>query len=103
MGPNKLADTLEISLGEAKELIPRLKQIYPSIPKWTHFRYDVLPKETPTKKHCQGSKNIKAPAHFPFVCLIFWIKDRICSDFVLSNSYGKDDELVFFDKSVMCR
>lgn len=36
-------------VGEAKELIPRLKQIYPSIPKWTHFRYDVLPKETPTK------------------------------------------------------
>ncbi len=34
-------------IGEAKDLIKRLKQKYPSIPNWTHFRYDVLPRRTP--------------------------------------------------------
>jgi hypothetical protein len=33
-----------IYVGEAKDLRKRLKQIYPSIPSWTHYRYDVLPK-----------------------------------------------------------
>jgi DNA polymerase I len=31
MGPNKLADTLEISLGEAKELIERYFKVFPNI------------------------------------------------------------------------
>ena len=35
-----------IYVGEAKDLKKRLKQNYPSIPKWTHYRYDVLPKNT---------------------------------------------------------
>jgi hypothetical protein len=33
-----------IYVGEAKDLRKRLKQKYPSIPSWTHYRYDVLPK-----------------------------------------------------------
>lgn len=33
-----------IYVGEAKDLRKRLKQKYPSIPNWTHYRYDVLPK-----------------------------------------------------------
>jgi hypothetical protein len=37
-----------IYVGEAKDLRKRLKQTYPSIPKWCHYRYDVLPKDTPT-------------------------------------------------------
>ena len=38
-----------IYVGEAKDLISRLKQVYPTIPQWTHFRYDVLPQDTTTK------------------------------------------------------
>ena len=34
-----------IYVGEAKDLRKRLKQPYPSISNWTHYRYDVLPKE----------------------------------------------------------
>ena len=33
-------------VGEAKDLKKRLQQTYPSIPHWTHYRYDVLPKKT---------------------------------------------------------
>ena len=33
-----------IYVGEAKDLRKRLKQKYPSIPGWTHYRYDALPK-----------------------------------------------------------
>ena len=33
-----------IYVGEAKDIRKRLKQKYPSIPNWTHYRYDVLPK-----------------------------------------------------------
>ena len=36
-------------VGEAKDLIKRLKQRYPSIPNWSHYRYDVLPKKTSTQ------------------------------------------------------
>ena len=36
-----------IYVGEAKDLRKRLKQKYPSIPNWTHYRYDVLPKGVP--------------------------------------------------------
>ena len=35
-----------IYVGEAKDLKKRLKQKYTSIPNWTHYRYDVLPKNT---------------------------------------------------------
>lgn len=38
-----------IYVGEALELIPRLKTNYKNIPHWTHFRYDALPPDTPTK------------------------------------------------------
>ena len=40
-----LADTERklLYIGEAKDLIKRLSQRYPSIPKWNFFRYDVLP------------------------------------------------------------
>ena len=34
-----------IYVGEAKDLKKRLKQKYTSIPNWTHYRYDVLPKD----------------------------------------------------------
>ena len=36
-----------IYVGEAKDIRKRLKQKYPSIPNWTHYRYDALPKNTP--------------------------------------------------------
>lgn len=36
-----------IYVGEAKDIRKRLKQRYPSIPNWTHYRYDVLPKNVP--------------------------------------------------------
>ena len=36
-----------IYVGEAKDLRKRLKQKYPSIPNWTHYRYDALPKNLP--------------------------------------------------------
>jgi hypothetical protein len=36
-----------IYVGEAKDIRKRLKQKYPSIPNWTHYRYDVLPKNAP--------------------------------------------------------
>ena len=39
-------DNKLIYVGEAKDLRKRLKQKYPSIPDWTHYRYDVLPKNT---------------------------------------------------------
>jgi len=39
-----------IYLGEAKDLRKRLKQRYPSIPDWTHYRYDVLPKGVNNKQ-----------------------------------------------------
>jgi hypothetical protein len=32
-------------VGEAANLIGRLRQDHPSIPEWDHFRYDVLPDE----------------------------------------------------------
>jgi len=40
-----LADTERkyLYVGEAKNLIKRLTQNYPSIPNWNKFRYDVLP------------------------------------------------------------
>ena len=38
-----------IYIGEAKDLRKRLKQPYRIIPNWTHYRYDVLPKNTSTK------------------------------------------------------
>ena len=40
-----LADTEKklLYIGEAKDLVKRLAQRYPSIPKWNYFRYDVLP------------------------------------------------------------
>ena len=34
-----------IYVGEAKDLKKRLLQNYKSIPKWTHYRYDALPKD----------------------------------------------------------
>ena len=30
-------------VGEAQDLVKRLSQRYPSIPKWDYYRYDVLP------------------------------------------------------------
>ena len=42
-------DNKLIYVGEAKDLRKRLKQKYPSIPDWTHYRYDVLPKNTSTE------------------------------------------------------
>ena len=37
-----------IYVGEAKDIRKRLKQKYPSIPNWTHYRYDDLyPKNDP--------------------------------------------------------
>ena len=38
-----------IYVGEAKDLRKRLKQKYPSIPNWTHYRYDALPKSVTTE------------------------------------------------------
>ncbi len=38
-----------IYVGEAKDLRKRLKQSYKNIPNWTHYRYEVLPKNTSTK------------------------------------------------------
>ena len=38
-----------IYIGEAKDLRKRLKQNYPSIPNWSHYRYDVLSKDTSTE------------------------------------------------------
>ena len=32
-------------VGEAKDLIARLKQEYPSIPDWDYYRYEALPEE----------------------------------------------------------
>ncbi len=32
-------------IGEAKDLIKRLSQKYPSIPHWNYYRYDVLPQQ----------------------------------------------------------
>ena len=42
-----LADTKNklLYIGEAIDLIKRLSQNYPTIPKWDFFRYDVLPDE----------------------------------------------------------
>jgi len=34
-----------IYIGEASNLVERLRQEHPSIPEWDHFRYDVLPDE----------------------------------------------------------
>lgn len=34
-----------VYIGEASNLIDRLRQDHPSIPEWTHFRYNVLPDE----------------------------------------------------------
>jgi hypothetical protein len=34
-----------IYIGEAANLGDRLRQAHPSIPEWTHFRYDILPNE----------------------------------------------------------
>ena len=42
-------DNKLIYLGEGKDLRKRLKQKYPSIPNWTHYRYDVLLKNTSTE------------------------------------------------------
>tara|TARA_B100001123_G_scaffold106380_1_gene123725 strand:+ start:696 stop:1589 length:894 start_codon:yes stop_codon:yes gene_type:complete len=36
-----------IYVGEARDLRKRLRSRYPSIPNWTHYRYDVLPSDTP--------------------------------------------------------
>ena len=36
-----------IYVGEAKDIRKRLRNRYPSIPNWTHYRYDVLPSDTP--------------------------------------------------------
>ena len=36
--------------GEAGNLVKRLIQDYPSIPKWDCFRYDVLPNEIATRR-----------------------------------------------------
>jgi len=41
-GNNKL-----IYVGEARDIRKRLRSRYPSIPNWTHYRYDVLPSDTP--------------------------------------------------------
>ena len=41
-GNNKL-----IYVGEARDIRKRLRSRYPSIPNWTHYRYDVLPSNTP--------------------------------------------------------
>ena len=38
-----------IYIGEAKDLRKRLKQRYPSIPNWTHYRYDRLPESVNNK------------------------------------------------------
>ena len=38
-----------IYVGEAKDIRKRLKQKYPSIPNWTHYRYDALPKNVSNK------------------------------------------------------
>ena len=38
-----------IYIGEAKDLRKRLKQNYSQIPYWTHYRYDILPKNTSTQ------------------------------------------------------
>ena len=38
-----------IYIGEAKDLRKRLKQKYPSIPDWTHYRYDALPRQVSDK------------------------------------------------------
>ena len=38
-----------IYVGEAKDLRKRLKQKYPSIPNWTHYRFDALPKSVTTE------------------------------------------------------
>jgi len=38
-----------IYIGEAKDLRKRLKQRYPSIPDWTHYRYDRLPESVNNK------------------------------------------------------
>jgi len=38
-----------IYVGEAKDLRKRLKQKYPSIPYWTHYRYDAFPKKVSTE------------------------------------------------------
>jgi hypothetical protein len=32
-------------IGEAKDLVKRLSQKYPSIPNWNYYRYDVLPSQ----------------------------------------------------------
>ena len=37
------------AFSQAKDLRKRLKQSYKSIPNWTHYRYEVLPKNTSTK------------------------------------------------------
>ena len=36
-----------VYVGEAKDIRKRLKQKYPSIPNWTHYRYDAIPKNLP--------------------------------------------------------
>lgn len=36
-------ETKQLYIGEAKDLVKRLAQKYPSIPRWNFFRYDVLP------------------------------------------------------------
>tara|TARA_B100000676_G_scaffold163350_1_gene160633 strand:+ start:1029 stop:1868 length:840 start_codon:yes stop_codon:yes gene_type:complete len=38
-----------IYVGEAKDLRKRLKQKYPTIPNWTHYRYDALPRQISDK------------------------------------------------------
>jgi hypothetical protein len=37
-------------IGEAANLIDRLRQPHPSIPKWNYFRYDLLPNEISTHR-----------------------------------------------------
>tara|TARA_Y100000590_G_C15535156_1_gene944730 strand:+ start:210 stop:1025 length:816 start_codon:yes stop_codon:yes gene_type:complete len=47
-----------IYIGEAKDLRKRLKQRYPSIPNWTHYRYDALPKHVTQEVRVQIERMI---------------------------------------------
>jgi hypothetical protein len=39
-----------VYIGEASNLVERLRQDHPSIPKWDHFRYNVLPDEIASRR-----------------------------------------------------